>query len=140
MQKKHVQGYLLYSAWLIAVIGFVISVFYGEILGNAPCPLCWYQRSFLFPLVVLLGIASYRGDVSIVPYAQVLVVLGAVVGFLQVAQHYFPVLRVVHVCSFGTHCSGTWLKIFGVIDFPILSIFGFTLMFLCLLRCSSQKR
>lgn len=131
MQKRDL---FLYSAWLVTVIGFVITVFYGEILGNSPCSLCWYQRSFLFSLVVLLGIASYRGDLNIVPYAQPLVVLGGSIGLLQIAQHYFPALKLTRVCSFGTHCSGSWLKVLGVIDFPILSTFGFALIFFLLLK------
>ena len=46
--------YSLYIAWCFSCIATLTSLFYSEVLGHAPCHLCWYQRICLFPLPLLL--------------------------------------------------------------------------------------
>ncbi len=128
-----IKNYFLYLAWLIAVIGFSLSIFYGEITGNAPCPLCWYQRIALFPLVLILGIAVYRGDHTVIPYALPLVVVGGAIGMFQVLQRYFPSLQIAGICNAGIQCSNSWVHVFGVLEFPWLSSLGFIVMFILLI-------
>ena len=38
------------------------ALFLGEVMGRTPCNLCWFQRIFMFPLALVLGIACYRAD------------------------------------------------------------------------------
>lgn len=123
----------LYFAWLIALIGFCFSIFYGEILGNPPCLLCWYQRIALFPLVILLGIAVYRGESMIIPYVLPIVVLGALVAVFHLLQPYVPLLQKAKVCSSEVPCSHAIFTIFGVSGLPLLSAIGFFLIALILL-------
>jgi len=33
--------------------------FVGEVLGQMPCLLCWYQRAFMFPLTIVLGLGLW---------------------------------------------------------------------------------
>lgn len=132
--KKHA----LYIAWLIALIGFCLSVFYGEILRNPPCPLCWYQRIALFPLVILLGLAAYKGETMIVPYVLPIVVFGGIVAGFHLLQPYVPFLQKASVCSLGVQCSHAAFRLFGVNGLSFLSAIGFFLIALILL--SVKKR
>lgn len=118
----------MYFAWLIALIGFCISVLYGEILRNPPCPLCWYQRIALFPMVVLLGMAVYRGESTIVPYVFPLVGLGGFAALFHLLQPYVPFLQKASVCSLGVHCSQSAFTFFGVNGLSFLSVLGFVLI------------
>jgi len=129
----------LYFAWLIALLGFGLSIFYGEIQQHAPCPLCWYQRIALFPLVILLGIAAYRRETLIVPYALPLVFIGAFFALFQVLQAHFPALHKAAVCSLGPHCAHQTFALFGVFDFPSLSAIGFFLIAAILLLHREKK-
>ncbi len=126
---RFLQKHALYFAWLISLIGFCLSVFYGEVLGNPPCPLCWYQRVALFPLVILLGMAAYRKDVFIVNYALPIVFLGAAVAVFHFLQPYISLFQKVKVCRWGTPCSHTGFSLV----FPLLSAIGFFLIALLLL-------
>ena len=40
-------------------------MFLGEILGYAPCVLCWYQRICMFPLVLVLAAGAYLGTLRL---------------------------------------------------------------------------
>lgn|SRR3989338_6296298 len=122
----------LYFAWVLSVIGFCLSVFYGEILLHEPCPLCWYQRIALFPLALILGIGAYRDDRGIALYAMPLALIGAALAFFQGLFDYFPGLQTIGMCRLGASCSQTVIRFFGFLDFPILSGLGFCLIVLFL--------
>jgi disulfide bond formation protein DsbB len=123
----------IYLAWLIALIGFCASVFYGEILGNPPCPLCWYQRIALFPLVVLLGIAAYRKESVIIPYVIPIVFAGAFVALFHLLEPHIAWLQKASVCHLGVPCSHSGFFLFGVNAFVVLSVVGFFCIALLLL-------
>jgi disulfide bond formation protein DsbB len=50
------------AAFLIALAATLGALFIGEVLGQMPCTLCWYQRIAMFPLVPVLGLSLWRGD------------------------------------------------------------------------------
>lgn len=122
--KNIVQRTALYWAWLIVLIGFCISVFYAEILGHPPCPLCWYQRIALFPLVILLGIAAYRNDRRIVPYVLPIVGLGFFLALFHALQPIVPLFQKASICRLGVTCHHEGLGLF----FPMASMVGFALI------------
>lgn len=44
-----------FTAWLLAASATLSALFMSEIMGLAPCVLCWYQRIFMFPLLSFLA-------------------------------------------------------------------------------------
>jgi disulfide bond formation protein DsbB len=121
---------LIYCAWLIALIALFVSLFYGEILGFAPCPMCWYQRVALWPLSLLLGIALFRQDESIIPYGIALALVGALFAILQLLEHVFPALAAL--CG-GTGCLDNGLM-------PVLSLIGSVSIALLLLFAKVDQK
>src|SRR5688572_26224771 len=49
------KGVLL--AFITALIATGSSLFYSNVAGFPPCDLCWLQRIFMYPLVILFGVA-----------------------------------------------------------------------------------
>lgn len=130
--------YSLYFAWAIALVGFVFSVYYGELLQIEPCRLCWYQRISLFPLALILGIAAYRDDDGIFRYALPLAFFGLIVALYQALSIHFPVLQGAFEC--GKECSKPIFMLFSWFTFPDLSAVGFVLIvFLIFLSRRSSK-
>ncbi|WP_278484609.1 disulfide bond formation protein B [Achromobacter insolitus] len=123
----------LTMAWITALIATLSAIFIGEILGRTPCVLCWYQRIFMFPLALLLGIACYRDDSNAWHYALPLAGLGG--GFA--AYHTLLYWRVIEpeivACSAEASCSGAGMVIFGSLPLPLLSLLAFTLIVVSLL-------
>ncbi|MEK7067519.1 MAG: disulfide bond formation protein B, partial [Patescibacteria group bacterium] len=56
-------------AFIIALLATLGSLFYSEVAGFEPCKLCWYQRIFMYPQVLLWGIAWWKKDKHIADYA-----------------------------------------------------------------------
>ncbi|KKP97651.1 MAG: putative disulfide formation protein [Candidatus Nomurabacteria bacterium GW2011_GWA1_36_15] len=61
--------HFLFIGFIISFFSTALSLFYSEILGYAACFLCWLQRIFLFPQVVLFGMAYLKEDKKVAHYA-----------------------------------------------------------------------
>ncbi|MBL0943919.1 MAG: disulfide bond formation protein B [Hydrogenophaga sp.] len=115
----------LMAAWGIALAATLGALFIGEVMGMTPCLLCWYQRIFMFPLALILGMAAFtedrRGAVYALPLALAGVALAAYHSALiagWVPQWWVP-------CGAGPSCSEQSLEILGGIQIPWLSLVAF---------------
>ncbi|RKD22647.1 hypothetical protein BEP19_10330 [Ammoniphilus oxalaticus] len=124
-----IKEYSLYFAWLVAVIATGGSLYFSEFMYYAPCELCWYQRIFMYPLVFLLGIAAYKQDRAIIPYAKVLTVIGMSISIFHYLEQKIPAMQKLSICSSGVPCSGQYINWFGFITIPFLALMGFALIF-----------
>jgi disulfide bond formation protein DsbB len=120
--------YALYGAWFLSCVAVVGSYYFSEVLSLEPCQLCWYQRIFLFPLPIILGIAVYRNFLAIVPYALSLAVLGFFVAVYQVALQEVPAWQVIGHCGAGPSCLNKIDIGLGPLSIPMLSAFTFALI------------
>lgn len=123
----------LFAAWLAALTATGSALFIGEVMGQLPCDLCWYQRIFMFPLVAVIGVAAFRADTAGWLYALPL----AIIGWLVAAFHnllYFGIIpAAIKPCGKGPSCSGDGMTLFGAIPLPLLSVAAFTIIIALLL-------
>lgn len=75
--------YSLYTAWLIATIATLISLYYSEIKELFPCKLCWYQRIFLFPLPIILFPLIFNQKREFISYILPLPIIGFFLALYQ---------------------------------------------------------
>lgn len=127
-----IRGYSLFLAWVVSSIATLGSLYFSEILGYIPCELCWYQRIFMYPLVLLLGIANCRRDRSIIYYALPLTVLGGSLSLVHYLIQKTPWFSRIGPCSEGVPCSGEYINWFVFITIPFLALLAFTLITLLL--------
>ena len=69
----------VFFAWLIAATATLGALFMSEVMGFAPCVLCWYQRIFMFPLVFILAVGLFPFDSKVLRYGLPLAVGGSAV-------------------------------------------------------------
>ena len=79
------------------------SLYFSEVAHFVPCRLCWYQRIAMYPLVLLLGIATLRRDRGIRLYAIPLAAIGAAVSIYHVQLERFP--DQASFCSLEAPCN-----------------------------------
>ena len=131
---------LLLMAWLLALVATAAALFLGEVMGMAPCVLCWYQRIAMFPLVAVLGMACYGADRRGAVYALPL----ALAGTGLAAYHTLLVAGLVPTawiaCGPGVSCANQKLEIFNGIQIPWLSLAAFAAITLLLLACLRKTR
>ena len=117
---------LLFSAWLIAAVATAGSLFFSYVMGFAPCVLCWYQRIFLFPLVIVLARGLFPLDRAVVRYALPLATLGWLVAGYHNLVYAGIVPEGLQPCIQGVSCTEEYLELFGFLSIPMLSWLGFT--------------
>ncbi|WP_243730937.1 disulfide bond formation protein B [Rubellimicrobium sp. CFH 75288] len=123
----------LTAAFLIALTATLGALFIGEVLGQMPCTLCWYQRVAMFPLVAILGLSLWRGDGMARPYALPLVLAGLALAGWHSGLHLGLIPEAVAPCTKdGPSCSGPAQIIFGL-PIPYLSLAAFAAILACLI-------
>jgi len=125
---------LLFAAWFIALSASLAVLFIGEVLGQAPCNLCWFQRAFMFPLAVILGVATWRADFSIWRYAAPLTVLGGTVALYHSLLYTGLVPAPIIPCTAsGPSCTDDAMLILGL-PIPLLSLLTFGAILVLLIQ------
>ncbi|QYR19104.1 disulfide bond formation protein B [Paenibacillus sp. sptzw28] len=128
-----VRTYFLYLAWVVSMIATGGSLFLSEIMNFEPCKLCWLQRIFMYPLVILLGRASYLNDRKIIGYALPLSILGGCISLWHYLEQKVPGFADIMPCSAGVPCDRDYLDWFGVITIPFMALIAFILITVFLL-------
>jgi disulfide bond formation protein DsbB len=117
----------LLAAFVVATLATAGSLYFSEVAHFEPCRLCWYQRIAMYPLVVILGIAALRRDISVRRYAVPVAVIGALIATYHYALEWLPWLD-SGVCSATTPCTIIWFRVFGFISLPYLALSAFLLI------------
>ena len=118
---------LLAAAALVAAVATVGSLYFSLGLGLTPCTLCWYQRILMYPLVVVVGVATLEDRPGVFRTALPLSVPGAALAlyhsYLQVAPA--PSTQ----CSLDQSCVAVQYPMFGgLLTIPRLSLVAFVLV------------
>ncbi len=115
-------------AFLTAAAATLISLLYSEIAGFAPCNLCWWQRIFIYPNALLLGIAWWKKDSKIVEYALPIAIIGGLIALYHTyigygGTSFFP-------CSAAgeVSCAKRYVFELGYITIPLMSLTSFALI------------
>lgn len=128
------------EAWLrdnATLIAFVVtlaattgSLSYSQIAGYAPCTLCWFQRIFMYPLPLLLGIAYWNGD-SIGMYVRWMAGIGGVIAFFHYLTQFFTkYFRFMDQCGLsGPDCADKLTFFLGYITIPMMAFTAFVIVF-----------
>lgn len=112
-------------AFLIALAATLGALFIGEVLGQMPCTLCWYQRVAMFPLVPILGLSLWRGDGMARVYALPLVLAGLTLAAWHSGLYGGLLPAPIVPCTEnGPSCSGP-AQVIIELPIPYLSLAAF---------------
>jgi disulfide bond formation protein DsbB len=114
-------------AFLVALTGMLFSLFYSNVIGFPPCTLCWYQRICMYSLAVILGVAVWRREDVIVPYALTLVSIGGAIALYHKFVEITGVSYLPCAASVVT-CGQRFVNEFGFVTIPTMSLAGFALV------------
>ena len=131
---------LIFVCWLIATTGTLGSLFFSEVMALKPCVLCWYQRIFMYPLVVIFLVGLFPLDHSVFRYAFPIAVIGlgfAVYHYLLYSG-YIP--EGLQPCDKEASCAEINLELFGFITIPMLSILSYTTIITLLIIFRNRTR
>ena len=113
----------LVVAALVAVVATLGSLYLSEGAHLVPCRLCWFQRTMMYPLAMILVVAAVRRDWGIRPYALVICGIGFALSTWHYLVEWFPDLEGVGgSCDPTNPCSALPLaRRFGYISIPFMA-------------------
>jgi disulfide bond formation protein DsbB len=118
---------LLALLTLVAGVATAGSLYFSLGLGLVPCELCWYQRILMYPLVVVLGVASLDVSARVYRTALPLSLLGVVVAGYHTVLQVSP--SVGGTCSIGGGCASIQYALAGgLVTIPRLSLLAFAIV------------
>ena len=119
---------ILFACWLLVTVSTLGSLFFSYVMEFAPCVLCWYQRIFLFPLVIILARGLFPFDKNVMKFALPL----AIIGWLTAIYHNLLFSGIIpekiQPCSKGVSCTEEYIDLFGFLSIPMLSLLSFTII------------
>ena len=130
---------LLAFSWLVAVVATAGSLYYSQIRHFIPCELCWYQRIFMYPLVLILGVATYLADVRVRLYALPMVLAGGFISALHYAEQKIPGFAPTSCAATPIPCNTTYVNYYGFVTIAFMALVAFVLIALALLALKEER-
>jgi len=116
---------LVFAAWLVAAVASLGALFMSEVMGFAPCVLCWWQRIFMFPLVLLLGLGLFPFDAKVLRFTAPLAFIGLLVAGFHVLLTWGVIPEALEPCRQGIPCKTIQVQWLGFVTIPLLSFLTF---------------
>jgi disulfide bond formation protein DsbB len=124
---KFITKRALFLAFIVAIVATLGSLYYSEIAGYEPCRLCWFQRIFMYPLVILLGVALIKKAHDIAHYVIPMSLIGA-----GISIHHYIIQRLVYASSCSAEatvpCTVKYTFTYGYITIPMMALTGFIMV------------
>ena len=126
IEKKGVE-----IAFILSLVATLGSLYFSEIALFEPCKLCWFQRIFMYPLVVILGVSLLKKTKDVFYYVQPLSAVGALIA---IYHYYFQInpnpLAPCSSVGFSVSCNLNFFTHYGYITIPWMSFSAFLYIFL----------
>jgi disulfide bond formation protein DsbB len=127
-------------ALIVALAAFGGSMFFSEIVKYPPCTLCWWQRIFLYPQVILLTIGILKNDNDAADYSIALSSVGGLIALyhLYIQSGGIPLVPCSKADLF-TGCANRFTLELGYITIPIMSLTAFAALII-LMQLAKKNR
>lgn len=130
---------LLFLCWLVAAVSTTGSLFFSYVMQFPPCVLCWYQRIFLFPLVIILAMGLFPFDRGVVKFSLPLAMAGWGIALYHNLLYSGIIPESIQPCSRGVSCTEKYIDLLGFVTIPMLSLLSFTTIIALLLILHRRK-
>jgi disulfide bond formation protein DsbB len=129
---------IILLCFVVASVATMGSLFFSDVMGFVPCNMCWYQRIFMYPLVIIFLINILYPDDKVYKYAFPIVLVGLLFAIYHNLLMFGLIPESAVPCASGVPCSTEYINWLGFITIPFLSLISYLVLFL-LLVLSKEK-
>ncbi|WP_419770072.1 MAG: disulfide oxidoreductase [Candidatus Marinarcus sp.] len=130
---KNISTPIVLLCFILALTATLGSLFFSEIMHFIPCSMCWYQRIFLYPLVLIFLFHLLYPDEHLFKYAMPLVSVGLFFAVYHNLLMFKIIPETLLPCVQGVPCSTEYINWFGFITIPFLSLVSYLALFILLI-------
>jgi disulfide bond formation protein DsbB len=129
-----------WAIFIVSLLATTGSLFYSQVAHFVPCELCWFQRIFMYPQVILAAIALFKKENKIFDYSLALASIGAIISLYQNYLIYTATRSAVCLIS-STSCTTKFVLGLGYVTIPLMALTAFILIIaIFLLQKINDKR
>lgn len=140
MESKNIySSSIVFICFLVASVATLGSLFFSEIMHFIPCSMCWYQRIFMYPLVLIFLINLLYPDDKLFKYAFGLVLVGLGLSVYHNLLMFGIIPETIVPCVSGVPCSTKYINWLGFINIPLLSLCAYLILFVLLILGKKGK-
>ena len=118
---RFIGKYAIKFGFIIALFAISGSLFYSNIVGFEPCVLCWWQRVFIYPQVLLFAAALWHKKKDVFLYSVPMVLVAGILGAYQ-SYVYMGGTSILPCTALGGACAKNYVFEFGYISIPTASL------------------
>lgn len=118
-------GYAVFATALLATVGSLVM---SEAFGLVPCVLCWYQRIFMYPLVIIVGLGIVRKDHAWPLTVLPLTVIGWLIALYHSLLQWDIIPERLAPCVEGVSCITKQVNALGFVTIPFMSLVAFSII------------
>ncbi|WP_153733637.1 disulfide oxidoreductase [Sporosarcina obsidiansis] len=138
MQKN--QENVLLFIWAVALTATLGSLYFSEVKGYVPCTLCWYQRIFMYPIVLIGLVALIQKNATIAWTTAAFSFIGGSISLYHYGIQKLSFLQEnAPVCG-GVSCTGQYVNYLGFITIPFMALIAFAFIFVASLVMLKQTK
>lgn len=109
--------------FFVTLFATVMSLYYSYYLHIPACDLCWLQRIFIYPLVIIFVVAWYKNDTKIFDYVMGISGVGFVIAlYHHYLQMGYNLLAPCSTAPFAVDCSTPTFIEYGFITYPFMAV------------------
>ena len=125
--NKKLENSLLFI-WVVSLVATLGSLYFSEIRGYIPCTMCWYQRIFMYPIVIITTVAVIQKNAKIAMTTAVFSVIGGCISLYHYGIQKIDFLTESAPACGLVSCTGQYINWLGFITIPFLALTAFILI------------
>lgn len=125
--SKKIENSML-AMWTISLIATLGSLYFSEIREYEPCKLCWVQRIFMYPIVIMMTVAFIQKNPRIVVTTLVFSIIGGCISAYHYAIQKIDAFQDSAISCGAVPCTGMYINWLGFITIPFLALTAFVLL------------
>ena len=128
----------IWFALAVALTTTLGSLYFSEVAHFHPCPLCWYQRIAMYPLVVALLVGGIRRDRMVWTYVIPPAVIGSGFASYHTQLQAYPQQH-GPFCKINDPCTVRYVWEFGFVSIPFMALAAFALIITLMMVLRSER-
>lgn len=129
--RTHTNVFLVFFEKYTFIFGFltglgsmVVSLWYSGVIGFPPCELCWMQRIFLYPQLILFGMELWKRDRTIINHSLALAFVGSLISIFHIYIENGGGSSLACVTGTATEvsCAIRYVYQFSYVTIPIMAL------------------
>ena len=125
--NKKLENSLLFI-WVVSLVATLGSLYFSEIRGYIPCTMCWFQRIFMYPIVIITTIAVIQKNAKIALTTAVFSIIGGCISLYHYGIQKIDFLADSAPTCGQVSCPGQDINWLGFITIPFLALTAFILI------------